>query len=290
MTEEQPKIPYDRDPMRAEFHGLEKRGMVFSFNNAGAPISRPLRWTEEPVAVRRNGGAQFRLPLDLKGAKGAIYLPLGLTVISGATQAGKSSFLKALRTALPLIRLNVVEPHDDPDEIESTPTFSSVDSALVAAVSQAYTNPSTLMALDSLRAPLFELTGNAGSKGVVMPFFTQLTRVSNDLAMAGISLLATVNPMDEDPAYVDSFLKKLSAAMPATILINSASGKVDDRQFEGTISLRPDRTPIPFSFRAGSVKAPTRDTDTVITVDVAPFDNSNLLSFNRAASAIDKAI
>lgn len=290
MTDDLPKTPYDRDPKRAEFHGLEKRGMVFSFDRAGNPISRQLRWTEEPATVKREGGAQFKLPLDLKGAKGDVYLPLGLTVISGATQAGKSSFLKALAADLPLIRLNVVEPHDDPEEIETTPTFSSVDSALVAAVNQSYLNPSTLLALDSLRAPLFEMTGNAGSKGVVMPFFTQLTRVSNDLAMAGISLLATVNPMDEDPAYVDSFLKKLSAAMPATILINSAAGRVGDRRFEGTISLRPDRTPLGFSYQAGPRAATPRVSEAVITVDVAPFDNSSLLSFNRAATAIDKAI
>jgi hypothetical protein len=104
-----------------------------------------------------------------------------------------------------------------------------------------------LVGIDSLRAPLFETTGPAGSKGVIMPFFTALTRVSNSLARNGLTLVATVNPMDDDPGYVEAFLSKISSAVPAFINVAPQS----DAQrgvFTGNIATRSNRAGKTFQF------------------------------------------
>jgi hypothetical protein len=78
-----------------------------------------------------------------------------------------------------------------------------------------------------------------------MPFFTALTRVSNSLAKHGITMLATVNPLQDDEAYVRSFVSKLSSAVPAFVFVEhiSSSGV-----FSGTVADRENRNPASFTF------------------------------------------
>lgn len=251
---------YNRAVDRPEFFGFARRDTVFSFNPEGGVISRKLAWPEEPAVCPVTAGLEFTLPFRPANTPRDVVLPLGLVIVSGATAGGKTSFVKALSRKMPLVRLRTVEPHDDPDELSRLPAFHDADTALAVAVHGTLVSRKSpvLYAIDSLRAPLFETGGAAGTKGISMPFFTQITRVSNALAQAGVTVLATVNPMDEDPAYVASFLGKLSASVPGMITINSSTGiATDSETFTGTVSLRPRRDPRPFTWQvAASVPAP----------------------------------
>jgi energy-coupling factor transporter ATP-binding protein EcfA2 len=171
---------------------------------------------------------------------------MGLTIISGATGVGKSTLLRSLPD---VVRLLAVEPADDIDELQTVEMFDSVDHALMTAVVIASTT-NRLVAIDSLRAPLFETDGPAGTKGVIMPFFTKLTRVSNALAQNGLTVLATVNPMDDDPVYTEAFLSKISSAVPAFIRLSPG-----ERVFNGTISTRSNRGGVSFLYDPTSVES-----------------------------------
>lgn len=284
---------YDRDTGVAEFMGFTRGNMVFSLTKDLEPISRRLRWPEEPKVAKARS-KQISLPFAASGLNGPVMLPPGLTVVTGSTGSGKSTFVRVLREAMAGVvdvrRLLVVEPHDDGDEIVNVPSYTNADSALVAAVIGEYAQQRSakkrglpvLYVLDSLRAPLFETSGSAGSKGISMPFFAQLTRVSNCLAKAGISILATVNPMDDDPAYVSSFNRKLSASLPALIQINS--GGSSRRGFSGSLELRPDRSPRQFSFMLpGAKPEPVQVID--LDFDSAPLMIPDLVTSRKLVSA-----
>lgn len=241
---------YERAPDRAEFYGYVRGTNVFSFNKAGAIISRKLVWPEEPESVRVRS-RQFVLPFRVDGLVDAPLLPVGQIVVSGATAGGKSAFVRALERSMGGRRLIAVEPHDNGEEVAGVPTYSSADSALAAAVAAHYADGSRLHFIDSLRAPLFETPGAAGEKGMSMPFFTQITRVSNCLALNGITIVATVNPMNNDSSYVDSFLDKLAASVPATFLLTGYRRAGKQETFTGTYQSRPLRKQMPFSWTVG---------------------------------------
>lgn len=272
--------PYKRESSVHEFYGFDNRHHVFSLEEGTLkPIQRKLGWLDEPARppvgpIQGAYPAAFSLPITVAGMKTKHYpLNMGLVIVSGDTKAGKSSFIKALREGgAPVKRLQAVEPYDRPEDIETVPYYSSVDSALVAAVHAHYSGEvGTLFAIDSLRAPLFETGGNAGSKGIVMPFFTQVTRVSQELASAGITILASVNPMEEDPAFTEAFLKKLSASASTTILLTSS--EVTDRgaKFTGQVISRPNRTAYPFTYQVtGDYTAGTEESDFLTEITFTP--------------------
>lgn len=270
-------------PETAEFFGFQNRQAVFSFDKGGRVISRKLIWPDEPLTKPRDRKVQFTLPIKVRGLDGYPSLPPGLTIVSGPTAVGKSTFVRALTQVMPLRRLLAVEPHDTGVELETLPTFSSIDSALVYAIGAAYSAPDDLYAIDSLRATLFETMGAAGSKGMSMQFFTQITRVSNALAMAGISLMATVNPMDEDPEYVKQFMSKLSASVPATILLESVERLGNGgASFTGSVQMRPNRTKMGFTYSTADVM--TRS-EWSAEYDLDVINVSDSLSINKAAVA-----
>jgi len=181
----------------------------------------------------------------------SFLLPPGLTVISGGTAVGKSAFIADLGRILPMdsiARLNTVEPFDDFEEANQQ-WFSSADAALAEAVMIQTDSPGTLPVIDSLRAVLFEMSGNATSKGMVARFFTQITRVSNSLAAHGRTVLATVNPMESSTDFVAEFLARLSAALPCTIVLTDRSESSADVSYAGYTTSRDHvtkRRPVPF--------------------------------------------
>lgn len=245
----------DRAAQVAEFFGFESKHRIFTFDADGKPFQSKLEWPNEPVttpvvASGARNPVSFSLPLEVEGVKTDFPLNLGIVGVSGGTEVGKSTFIRALSRLMAIRRLLAVEPHDSPEELTDTPYFSSADGALVEVVRQHYFGDSTVLhAIDSLRAPLFETDGPAGEKGVIMPFFTQLTRVSSTLANAGITALATINPMNENQEFVESFLKKLSAALPTTILLEDYTKQGHTETFIGTISARPNRMKRRFRLR-----------------------------------------
>lgn len=240
-----------RDPTYGEYFGFQSDERVFTFSADGAIMTRRLGWLQDPAPAKspKVSGTQFSIPLQT-GQK-ALRFPLGLIGISGATAAGKSSFVEALsqRRKGFVNRIVAVEPFDTVSDIGRLRAHSSADSALAEAIWLARQNPRQLQVIDSLRAPLFETSGPAGKGGVILPFFTQLTRVSNALAQAGLTVAFTVNPMNEDAEFTASFLSKLSASLPSTILISSVQRTGDAvTRVTGTVSRRPNRIAMPFTF------------------------------------------
>lgn len=285
---------YRRADGVAEFYGFTRGNTVFSFDAEGQVISRKLVWPQEPV-LGVVDGKQFSLPLEVEGLRAPPRLPLGITGIWADTRGGKSTMIRELAKVMNLQRVIAVEPHDDGAEVANVPTFSTADGALAAALGQMYRDKSVLFAIDSLRAPLFETTGAAGSKGVIMPFFTQLTRVSNQLAMAGMSVIVTVNPMNDDTEYLRLFASLLSSSLPCTITIDSVSDhKSENKIFRGSISMRPDRVPRAFTFGAATPKAKRFAEDHVLDEIVfEPVGTTNLSSYManpEVSTAFNKAI
>lgn len=229
-----------------QFYAFTTPNQVFGFTDKGELVVDRLTDFEDARQVGAvlqpgyKGGPQ--LAVDL-GDLGRVVLPRGFTLVSGATEAGKSSFLRSLESSLNLQRLRVVEPHDGDDDLGKTMSFNNVNAALVHTVRETMMKGKSakVFAIDSLRAPLFETKGAATTKGIIGQFFTQITRVSNSVAGVGITALASVNPMDEDPAYVASFLKKLSASSVSVILLTSSERIGELTRYKGTIAMRPDR-------------------------------------------------
>lgn len=212
-----------------EFHCFSSSDLVFSVSD-GSIKARKLGPFEERAIVRRIAQEHT---LSLGNID--IVLPFGIVAISGMTKAGKSTFLRAVAQVNQTCQIfPAVEPYDGPEDVVNSFVYRSADNALAAAVAANLSGSAGIVGIDSLRAPLFETTGAAGSKGVIMPFFTALTRVSNSLATAGITALATVNPMDEDKDYQVAFLSKLGAATAGIILLERSS----EEGFTGAVEIR----------------------------------------------------
>jgi hypothetical protein len=197
------------------------------------------------------------------------------------------------RVAPNISRVLAVEPPDDGAELNSVPIFSTADGALCGCILGSYRNPESLYVIDSLRAPLFETSGPASKNGIIMPFFTQLTRVLNALARSGISVVATVNPMDEDPAFVKGFLAKLSASVPAVVLLEKNDISQGFETFTGIAAVRPKRAPVSFQLtvraRGGEV-AQLPDLISEMTLDpVNPFQDIGHAN-NPMINAIQKEV
>lgn len=178
---------------------------------------------------------QHTLPITVGGVTG-VKLPLGVFVITGATAAGKSSFLRMFDN---IHRVISVEVPDSLEELEDTPIFDTTTAALAECIVNA-AEQGSLTALDSLRSTLFETQGAAGTKGVIMQFFTHLTRVSNALAQNGFTVLMTVNPMNEKADYVAEFLSNLASSVPGYITLDSvvgdtATGRIFTRDKRGGV-------------------------------------------------------
>jgi hypothetical protein len=201
---------------------------------------------QEPISQPALVTTEYTFPFKVNNGVG-VTAPLGLVIISGSTKVGKSSFLRALG----IQRFLAVEPPDSLEELQQVRMFNSADAALAAAVHHTGTT-GELVALDSLREPLFEIAGAAGSKGIIMSFFTALTRVSNSLARSGITMVATINPMDRDTDYVKAFIDKLDSS--AAMYIHLSNYDYATGVYTGTIAERNDRVEQPFTYDSKSPK------------------------------------
>lgn len=281
----------------AQFYGFTGANSVFGFTGTGQLVIDRLSDFEEARQVGEDlisgyqGGRQLKIEL---GDLGPVVLPRGITIVSGATEVGKSSFLRALREASGLERLQVVEPYDSDTDLTKVRAFENPNAALVHLVRDTLTRAkkAPVYAIDSLRAPLFETKGAATSKGVIGQFFTQVTRVSNSLARSRITTIASVNPMDEDPAYVASFLRKLSASTVSVILLTSTERSGELTRYKGTIAMRPDRTPRPFTvdFRVGMSSLAQKASLSVDMSSTTSEDVPNTLAVRNSINAFSHSI
>lgn len=207
-------------------------------------LKRPL--TPKPYA-------EFSLGLQVDG-KGAA-LPLGLTVLTGETGVGKSELVDAVigGSKGKFEKINLIEPFDNIDEVTSISTYTHPAGALAHALRAQVVDPRSLTIIDSFRAPLFTTKGAAANKGIIAAFFVLLTNISNSLAVQGRTVVATINPMDDDTEYVTLFNKKMAAAIPSTIIVQAAT---DRSVYTGTIAVRNSSSPThrkmrDFTFIAG---------------------------------------
>lgn len=244
--------------------GLD-RDVFYAVTGKGLDIKA--RIADRPASGRGTAQARtFTLPLASGEFPGGLTLPLGLTLISGPTGVGKSALVADLSATFEaahsqdrVLRLCAVEPFDDPADA-GRPWFDTCDDALIAAVGWQREDAHILPVIDSLRSTLFEMNGPATSKGMVAKFFTQLTRVSNRLAAAGHTVIATVNPMQTEKAAVDEFLQRLAAALPALVVVQSRTRTPGGAHYTGytvTRDLVTERRPIPFHATLGTSVKPT---------------------------------
>lgn len=186
------------------------------------PYRRPIG---EPIAVMTPRAKQVSIGGMIDGKEATF--PRGIVLINSKTGAGKSSMMRALedRSQGRMEILTVVEPIDD-ETLRGKIGFHHVDDALAHGMFRWAENANYIPIIDSLRAPLFETTGAAGDKGVIMPFFTRLTRVSNALSKMGMTVFATINPMNENGVQQEYVSWLLKASLPAMLTLNSIEGGV----------------------------------------------------------------
>lgn len=92
-----------------------------------------------------------------------------------------------------------------------------------------------------------------------MKFFTAVTRISSTLARNGLSIIATVNPLQSDSATVNAFVDRLKSSVPCVIELNGMQRNASSVSFTGQVSVRPQRDPKPFNVSwdvAGKPKVP----------------------------------
>lgn len=245
-----------------EYHCFNERRRVFGFVGDKL-VTRVLN----PFEVRKAKSDGIAIFHTIPTGGFPLQLPLGLVALIGATKSGKSSLIEALSEVVAVDHKLVVEPFDSATDAATRFAYSEADDALATTVFQhrrmRAEDPRAvpLFVLDSLRAPVYETQGTAGSKGVIKAFFTMLTRVSNSLAADGITVVATVNPMeDNDQTFSDAFTAMATSALPAVINLTS----VDKTGWAGKLVVRdkdsPDhRRERSFAFtRGASARAPAQ--------------------------------
>lgn len=290
------EVPDSAPAQLPSFFGFMSQRECFQVTkDHGVQIIR-LGFLGEPPALRGTVRRKsFVLPLATKlSAQGVSGYPTfpGLIVVTGRTKAGKSRFIRALQRKMLVQRLAAVEPYDDPEEIETTPTFASADGALAYALHNILhrEQEDVLFCIDSLRAPVFETTGAAGEKGIIMPFFTAVTRVSNQLAKAGVTIMATVNPMNEDEQFEAAFIKKLTASVSHAIEIKSIQRLGKNEVFKGVVTSRPYRDAIPFELSVPLTLekqvSPPEGTLDLLVFESQPDSSYDIFLNNAIASSI----
>lgn len=270
----------------AQVSSLTQKGKWITLYDNGTLGYETINPFEPPVA---RGGTyiQRRLPISV-GGRSDIALHPGLFIISGGTAVGKSLFIRKLAEVVELHPINVVEPYDSYEQMRDEPAFVSVDHAIGVVLQ----HPNALCVLDSLRAPLYELEGAAGPKGITASFFTALTRLSNTLAQSGITLIATVNPMISDSDYVAEFHQKLSASVPGYIWLETLTRSGGDVEplFTGAVSLRPKREEKQFSFSLTTAVSPLgEDVEVPIHTMRPGSDGLPPLTSERISALFDRA-
>lgn len=256
---------------------LEAIGVSQSFL---APVQRPA----SPQPFHR-----FSIGLSVAGKVESI--PLGLSVMSGGTGAGKSDLTRALVARNPSFeRVISAEAYDSEDEIDTVPAFDNATGALAYAVAEQIKDKRKLVIIDSLRAPVFETNGPAGEKGVIMPFLTQITRVSNALARQGRTVVAIVNPMNDNPEYVERFLGYLSSALPCYIYLKGRSGGDLSRVYEGSVTVRAAGKPYHRQPRPFIISDTTKSGASKRAVGQASFPKAEDKNLSLADRAISKLV
>lgn len=217
------------------FDGKRKYQAVFVNKNTN---ERVVRWVTQPVGEPKAVSSRKRAPVALSLSSTvdeSLQLPPGVTVVFAATGVGKSSFVRALaKRSKRIVLMTVVEPFDDSSEIAESIAFDYIDDAIGHGLRLWSADRSVIPVIDSLRSPLFEMTGPAADKGIINTFFTTLTRVSNGLASQGCTMIMTLNPMSDKPeqqALVETYLR---ASVPAVIRLNESQANV----YRGTYTVR----------------------------------------------------
>lgn len=266
--------PWSQDPSTLPIHlfeGKRKYQAVFVNSKTG---ERRLNWVTQPVGEPKPFVSARRVSVSLSlssSVDDALQLPPGVTVIFAATGVGKSSFVRGLAKRSKRITLmTVVEPFDDPSEIRDALAFDYIDDAIGHGLKLWSIDRSVVPIIDSLRSPLFEMTGPAADKGIINTFFTTLTRVSNGLASQGCTMIMTLNPMSdkaEQQALVETYLK---ASVPAVIRLNDSQGDV----YRGSYTVRSfgDKYRRPIDFTAVMTPRQKASPAEPFSIEVNPTD------------------
>lgn len=233
-----------------DFATFDDARIYLTFDKKGVPsIRKRDSILDEP---RRAGAAnaitalQHALPITVGNLKEWVA-PFGIILVSGGSGVGKSEFMRALGRLIDVNRVIAVEPADSQEELENVPIRFSADAALAYLISARINGSKALPVLDSLREPLFEIEGTAADKGIINAFFTRVTRVSNTLALNGMTVFATINPLSQDDAFMKAFMPRLISSTPAYILLDERSETSTGITFKGRMAQRPERKERQFS-------------------------------------------
>lgn len=246
------KIPVSKKQSRVcEVKSFKDASVYLVFDKEGnASTRKRVDILDEPVcnlATLTKSTIEFELPIQVKGLK-SVTLNFGMFILSGPSGVGKSSFMRSLAKVMNINRVLAVEPADTYDELANLPIRYSADSAVAYLVQQFIKGNRALPVLDSLREPLFEIEGSAADKGIINAFFTRVTNVSTSLAQNGITMVATINPLGEDPAFLQVFYSRLKSSTPGYMILKSVEGPQDNLTYRGVIAMRPDRVERDFVF------------------------------------------
>nr|QYF49845.1 MAG: hypothetical protein 2 [Guangxi cysto-like virus 13] len=146
----------------------------------------------------------------------------GTTLVIGDTFQGKT-FVTRERLDVDMI-IRLTEPFEDVDLDPRTVPVSTLHQALSIAIVCSHLG--YRVAIDSLRAVVFNQSGAAMAGGISASLFSDLTTLNNLFATAGVHVVTTLNPMLDDVSKLPRFYIRAGASVAAALVVED--GQITD--------------------------------------------------------------
>lgn len=154
----------------------------------------------------------------------------GVLAIMGETKTGKSTYIKNTNVDLIIRASEPYESFDKDPRVLQVGTFTQAFAIMVlCALGE------VKCAIDSLRALIFNLKGNAGEGGVSTAIYELLTTLNNISAEFGALTIAAINPMIADEERALRLFIRIEASIAGLVEIKSGAAiKGSFRRVDGT--------------------------------------------------------